>query len=451
MLKHLSAPVLTACALVLSACGDDANGAADSGPDTGTDTDTDTDADSGADSDSDTDADSDPLDPPCGIEEGIPIGTDFFLDISDASGIRDENYDPAPTVTIPINDHSRLGFADINGDDLDDIVMHSLFPNPQAGIPFEHLVFVNDGDGTFTNFSDESGLRDVQAGFFLFGDVDNDGDQDCFAGLDITDLSPERHELLLNDGDGHFTVLESSGLEGTAGNTVAGNAVFADFDGDANLDIYIGNGQTSYLAPDQLFMGDGDGTFSAASLPGAGSQPSNGSVACDYDNDVDQDVFVSVYGVSYGGGQNLLWENDGTGALVNVAVERGFASLATGNYWLESTGFGTLPEPDAEPGTFIGSNGFGLECADVNNDGYLDLFVTAISHPVESDYSRKWSDPTTMLINRGPDAGFAFVNRFLEKGLPFNEGDIDGAVVDFDNDGCLDLSLSRDKKYEASY
>jgi hypothetical protein len=452
-IRRTSLIALAAIAVALPACGDGSGSGADSGADAGTDTDTDggTDTDVDTDTDTDTDADAGPRDPACGIPAAIPIGTDFFLDISDSSGIRDENYDPDPPVTIPINDHSRLGFADINGDGLDDIVMHNLYPNPQAGIPFEHLVFVNNGDGTFTNFSDESGLRDVQAGFFVFGDVDNDGDQDCFAGLDIPDLSPERHKLLLNDGAGHFTVLPSSGLEGSAGNTVAGNAVFADFDGDANLDLYIGNGHTGYLAADQLFMGNGDGTFTAASLPGAGSQPSNGTVACDYDNDGDMDVFVSVYGVSNGGAQNLLWENDGDGTFTNVAVERGFASLATGNYWLASTGYGTEAEPGAGPGTYIGSNGFGLECADVNNDGYLDLFVTAISHPVDSDYSRKWSDPTTLLINQGPDAGYAFVNRFQEKGLPFNEGDVDGAVVDFDNDGCLDLSLSRDKKYEDAY
>jgi len=431
-------------------CGDDdSSGASDTDVDTDTDGDTDTDADT----DSDTDSDADPVDLPCGIEEPNDIGTDFFLDVSEASGIRQDNFDPAPPVTIPINDHSRLGFADINGDELDDIVMHSMYPNPQAGIPFEHLVFVNNGDGTFTQISDSSGLREVQAGFFLFGDVDNDGDQDCFAGLDIPDLSPERHKLLLNDGTGHFTELEGSGLEGTAGNTVAGNAVFADFDGDADLDIYIGNGHTSYLAGDQLFFGNGDGTFVAmqGNLPGGGYQPSNGTVTCDYDNDGDLDIFVSVYGVSNGGAQNLLWENDGAGAFANVAVARGFASLATGNYWLESTGYGFDEEPYAEPGGYIGSNGFGLQCADVNNDGLFDVFVSAISHPVNTDYSRKWSDPTSLLINQGPDAGYAFANRFLERGLPFNEGDVDGAAVDFDNDGCLDLSLSRDSKYESAY
>ena len=40
---------------------------------------------------------------------------------------------------------------------------------------------------------------------------------------------------------------------------------------------------------------------------------------------------------------------------------------------------------------------------------------------------------------------------WAEHGLPFNEGDVDGALIDFDNDGRLDISISRDKKYEKSY
>ena len=73
------------------------------------------------------------------------------------------------------------------------------------------------------------------------------------------------------------------------------------------------------------------------------------------------------------------------------------------------------------------------------------------SHPVSSDYNRKWSDPTALLVNLGPDGGFAFENQFLARGLPFNEGDVDGSMVDFDNDSRLDLAISRDKKYEPNY
>jgi hypothetical protein len=180
-------------------------------------------------------------------------------------------------------------------------------------------------------------------------------------------------------------------------------------------------------------------------------QPSNGSVTCDYDSDGDLDIFVSTYSVSTANGLNHLWENDGGAAFTDTAVERGFASLATGNYWLSTTGYGMTAEPDAMAGTFRGSNGFGIDCGDVDNDGDLDILLSAISHPVNSDYNRKWSDPSQLLANGGEDGGFAFENQWLARGLPYNEGDVDAAFVDFDNDGRLDISLSRERKYEGNY
>jgi hypothetical protein len=78
-------------------------------------------------------------------------------------------------------------------------------------------------------------------------------------------------------------------------------------------------------------------------------------VACDYDNDGDLDIFVSTYGVSQELGANVLWENPGSsGNFQNVAVARGFASLATGNYFLAETGHGKDPEPGKGPGQYVG-------------------------------------------------------------------------------------------------
>ncbi len=375
--------------------------------------------------------------------------SDYFVDISDASGMRVDNYVLNPSVPIPINDHSRLGFVDLNGDGFDDIVAHSLFPNPQAGVPFEHLVFLNNGDGTFDDHSDASGLRGVQAGFFAYGDMDNDGDQDIFAGLDVP-LPGQSNRVFLNDGSGVFTEKTGAGVESLG--QMAATAAFLDFDSDGILDLYVGMGQTSFRAPDNLLKGRGDGTFEDVTelLVGNRAVPSNGSVVCDYDNDGDLDIFVSTYSVSTQLGANILYENTGDG-FEDVAVARGFASLSTGNYFLGSTNNGRDDEPDKGPGEFVGSNGFGIECADINNDGLMDIYLATISHPVNQDYLRKWSDPTQLLINQGAEQGFAFVNEYLKAGLPFNEGDIDAGVVDFDNDGRLDLSVTRDNKYERNY
>lgn len=416
----------------------------------------DDDDDSGGDDDDlddDTQNDDDTEEPlVCNPQPPVAPEENFFTDISDESGMREDNYYEDPPAGMVRNDHGRVQCADINGDGYDDLIMHTLFLNPENGVPFENLVFVNNADGTFTQFSDESGLRDVQAGFFAFGDVDNDGDQDIFAGLDIFHYENYLNEIYLNDGDGHFTKKKNSGVDETI-NTRASNAVFADFDGDANLDLFVGNGGTVASATDFLYLGNGDGTFEDVSerLHNAPSQSTNGSLTADYDNDGDLDIFVSTYGVSKLNGLNHLWENDGNANFTNVAVERGFASLPTGNYWLPTTGYGEDPEPGAEPGTYMGSNGFGIDCGDVDNDGDIDVFLTTISHPVDSDYSRKWSDPTQLLINGGTDDGYSFVNEFLARNLPFNEGDVDGAMIDFDNDGLFDLSLSRDKKYEGGY
>ena len=103
---------------------------------------------------------------PCETPTVTAPGTQFFTDISEESGIQAGNYDPDPVEGTSINDHSRLAFADLNGDTFDDIVMHSLYPNALNGVPFEHLVFLNNGDGTFTDHSDASGLREIQAALF---------------------------------------------------------------------------------------------------------------------------------------------------------------------------------------------------------------------------------------------------------------------------------------------
>lgn len=384
--------------------------------------------------------------PPCEDDLAAVVPTaDFFADISESSGIQAGNYDPDPVAGTAINDHSRLAFGDLDGDGYDDIVMHSLFPNARNGVPFEHLVFRNNGDGTFEDISDFSGLRDVQAGFFAFADVDDDGDQDVFAGLDLDGYADFTNAIYLNDGAGSFTLIEDSGVEEVSGHYAAG-ASFADFDNDGDVDLYLAQGSTLAGIEDTIFYGNGDGTFEVGNLRNAPRQPGNGVVACDIDGDGDQDVLVSNYGVSVDNGHNQLWINEGDRKFSEAGVGWGFAAKVEGNRWREDTSFGEDREPDARKATAVGSNGFGIDCADISGDGRMDVFLATISHP-DADYTRKWSDATMVLVQGEGE----LVDEAAARGLPFNEGDIDAAIVDFDNDGHLDLSLTRDTKYESRY
>lgn len=395
----------------------------------------------------------------------------FFEDVSVEAGIKPEALPPGSI------GHPRAQVADINGDGWDDLLAHNMFPNVRAGKErFEHLVYLNNGRGAFRDYSAASGLRDVQAAFFAFADWDADGDLDAFGGLDFAE-HPDgdvTNVILLNNGRGRFSPLEDSGVEAAVGQSggkpffAVGNASVGDFDGDAVADLYLGQGQTSYAAPDQLFRGLGDGRFEEVSdrLQGNDERPSNGSMACDVDNDGDQDILVAVYGVSNRGAQDFLWINDGQGGFTDQGVARGIASLPGGNYWRKDLDNGRMPEPGKGPGAYIGGNGFGVDCGDVDADGDIDLLVANISHPTEfpeSDtrippeqreplnYSRRWSDPSTLFINGGEAAAWGFENVWLDRGLPYNEGDIDSAMADLDLDGRLDIAMSRDKKYDASY
>jgi hypothetical protein len=385
-------------------------------------------------------------------EGALAEGENFFTYVTDRAGLT-----ATPAVTAPPAGFPRMGLYDVNGDGFDDIVSNSWFPDLKVGQPYVHRVFINDGKGKFTDKAVEMGLANVQAAVLSFADLDNDGDPDCFAGLDvdpteakyadIPELKGATSIILMNDGTGRFTKKENSGVEGA---TLADAVSFGDYNNDGIVDIFVGRGHTAYASKDSLFFGKGDGTFTdeSAKLVRGLAQPSNGSVACDYDNDGDLDIFVSTYGVSVRKGWNHLWENDGTGNFTEVAEARGFNALATGTYWNARTGRGRDSQ-EADASKWIGSNGFGIDCADVTGDGNLDIWLATISHGDGADFNRLWSDPSQLLVNN-PD-GFRFGNEFLDRGLSYNEGDIDAAVGDYDNDGLLDLFITRTAKYEGNY
>lgn len=305
----------------------------------------------------------------------------------------------------------RPAVADIDGDGHDDLLA------VRAGAP---VVFLGDGAGGFAE-AEGRFPEGLQASMLALADLDNDGDEDCIA---PTWASPDSgregeapvNRVLLNDG-GVFTVLEDAGIESLDPTGAAG---LGDGNGDGILDLYLGNWLVQYpespAYDDRYFVGAGDGTFldvtEAAGLVPPWAKPCYGVTWADYNNDGHADIWVGNYQFN----ANSLWHNNGDGTFTEAAG-------ATG-----------LDHDDI--GVWAGHT-YGGDWGDVDNDGDLDLFEPNLAHP----RTMPNSDPSRLMINKGPP-GWVFEDHGPAMGIPYDEGDVNAAFGDWDNDGDLDLALA---------
>jgi FG-GAP-like repeat/ASPIC and UnbV/PPIC-type PPIASE domain len=203
--------------------------------------------------------------------------------------------------------------------------------------------FHNNGDGTFADRSKESGLADQLGGFNLIqADYNNDG---C---LDILVLRgawefPQRKSLLRNNCNGTFTdVTKQSGLAEPATSTQA--AVWTDLDNDGFIDLVVGNEN----APMQLFHNKGDGTFEdiAGKAGIAKGGFTKAVVAADYDNDGFPDLYVSVMN-----GLHFLFHNNHNLTFNDVSATSGVGNLP----WQSFPAMFFDYDNDGLPDLFVGS------------------------------------------------------------------------------------------------
>jgi hypothetical protein len=393
--------------------------------------------------------------------------------------------------------------VDFDHDGLPDLVIRSQAPGKRDvfsadGTRYTFLLR-NKGNFQFEDITQSSGFlatRDASATegrsaqVTVWGDVDNDGDLDVFQGvaLDVANDNGDRSELLLNDGQGNFT-LASDALPFRAPTEkwpIFG-ATFLDYNRDGALDLFAGYPWTSTeTLPDRLFEGDGKAGFEDVSdrrgfasveptvdLLNTSEANHNtwGVTACDLNRDGWPDIMASAYGRA----RNGLWVGDETG-FKNESVQSGFASdqrtdwttnlnaqcfcslnpSATDCAGVEAptiiTCDGTLRwdhSSDREPYR-LGGNTFSTACADMDNDGDLDLFNFEIVHWDVGDTS----DPSELLVNSGPRSAVDNTPVFTRPGnennglardwgiVDYNAGDLTGALFDFDNDGRKDVLIA---------
>jgi hypothetical protein len=210
-------------------------------------------------------------------------GDGTFTDITDSAGVGDRSWSWGAM------------FGDVDGDGFQDLyVVNGRYP---AGEP-NHL-YLNNGDGTFQDFSKESGTNDGNWGLgAALADVDNDGDLDLFVSNYI---GPNK--LFLNNGKGVFDdVSEESGL---ADDGWGKGPSFGDVDHDGDLDLYEGDGKLA----NKLYLNDGKGFFYdvADKLPQLKNETvrTKGTAFADIDDDGDLDLYVVNWGTS-----NRLYRNE---------------------------------------------------------------------------------------------------------------------------------------------
>ena len=317
-----------------------------------------------------------------------------------------------------------LGWIDFDGDGLLDLycVQSGDLEPGTAAVPRSKL-FRNRGDGTFEDVTEKAGVGGHGYGMgCAVGDFDGDGRPDLY----VTNVGP--NILYKNQGDGTFVdVTKEAGVGDPSWSTSAG---FFDFDGDGDLDLFVVNyvvwspkaeieckaswgerdycGPKNYSAPAHatLYRNEGGGRFkdvseSAGLLTAFGN--GLGLALVDFDRDGKLDAFVANDAMP-----NQLWINQGGGRFVDKALALGVAVDRNG----------------------VARAGMGTVTADLDDDGYLDLFVSNL----RSESNILYMNRRGVFSDQTPQAGL------VTPSLAFT-GFGDG-LFDFDLDGRLDLYVA---------
>ncbi|RME02059.1 MAG: VCBS repeat-containing protein, partial [Calditrichaeota bacterium] len=203
----------------------------------------------------------------------LNLGRGHFKDVAEWAGFHD----------TPTNRYSMAATADVDNDgDLDIFLPNEFGPS---------YLFLNNGVGRFSDHTAESGIRVPVGGkAAAFGDIDQDG----WIDLAVTTFG-EGNYLFRNLGHGKFQdITPANPALHTAEPEKCPSLTFADYDNDGDLDLFI----CKLLASNQLLENDGRGHFIDVTekVGLVDSNLSRGAVFFDYDQDGDQDLFISNMG-----------------------------------------------------------------------------------------------------------------------------------------------------------
>ncbi len=359
-----------------------------------------------------------------GSTPATPAETVRFVEVTEAAGIDFRYINGASGQKyMPEAVGSGAAFFDADNDGwLDLYIVNGAALPGYSGPTGPNALFRNMGDGSFSDFSRESGTDDEGFGMAAaVGDADNDGDADLYIG------NYGANVFYRNDGAARFSDITTEAAVGDSG--WGSHATFVDVDRDGDLDLYVANymnfqtdsarecfrGEArEYCGPNTysgqsgvLYRNDGDLLFTDITTE-AGLRNSTGrqlaAVFGDLDDDGDADLFVANDKQP-----NFLFLNDGAGHFDEAAAIAGVAYNEEG----------------------VAESAMGADIGDVDNDGLLDIIVATF----------QWL-PNTLYQNEG--GGFfsdiTFAVGLGAESVPYLG--MTAAFLDYDNDGWLDVFVS---------
>jgi len=374
-----------------------------------------------------------------------------------------------------------VAMADINGDGLLDIhVCRDAVADPEQR---RNLVYINNGDLTFTERSRSLGLDDpsysTQAHFF---DMDLDGDLDMYLvnhpgnmmeanNIRVKQVPSGKLEVVLHEDLSHVTdrlyrndgglFKDVSSAAGIRNESFGLSAVISDFNGDQLPDILVCN---DYVKPDELFIAQGDGTYTAehdAYFPHA-SFSSMGSDLADINNDGLPDLMT----VDMTAREHHRYHSLGMASNLdkfNKMLTVGLGAQFSANTLQLNNGGGSFSDICFLSGMAFTDWSWSPLLADLDNDGWKDVWISNgyMRDVTNGDYQRYEMSKLQQELNAGrltlvewlksiPSvkvASFLFRNEgdltFTDRSVDWNSGppafSNGSASVDLDNDGYLDI------------
>jgi hypothetical protein len=332
-----------------------------------------------------------------------------------------------------------VGIGDINNDGLADIYL--------CGNLADNKLYLNKGNFQFEDITKEAGVAcpNVWSTGVSLADVNGDGWLDIYVCKSGTVEGDNRHnELFINNQDGTFT--ESAADWGIADLGLSVHAAFFDYDKDGDLDCYLLNNSIRPvgvydLRPNQREVRD--------TLGGNKLYRNEGNHFTDVSDE------AGIYGSEIGFGLGVTIGDINRDGWQDIFVSNDFFEK---DYLYINQGDGTFDEQLEQQITEISMGSMGADMADINNDGYPEIFVTDMLPETNARMKTKttfenWDKYQLNLRNgyyhqftrnvlqlNNQNGTFSEISRLA--GVEATDWSWGALIADFDNDGLKDVFVA---------